>query len=201
MTEFRDLYGAVYIFENVKAQRVKVGMTINKVASRLEAINDMWLEHKVTCQICGGRRLASISGFIPRHIVSGNECPGGYALPIEKEVSLAEYHLNVLKNRVSGLSSSEKGSAIRLINNLEKRIERYRNYNPPVGEWLFRVAFYTNCAEKVELLSHEILEEYLDKTAPFGEVFGCSVSIATNAVERVLRNLDLLHSVRKEVHE
>jgi hypothetical protein len=76
MVEFRHLCGAVYIFENSKAQRVKVGMTINFVADRLSVINDMWLERKVTCQICGGR-LFNIGGHVPQHVVSGIGCPGG----------------------------------------------------------------------------------------------------------------------------
>jgi hypothetical protein len=46
MIEFRYLHGAVYIFENAKAQRVKVGMTINNVVDRLSDVNDMWLERK-----------------------------------------------------------------------------------------------------------------------------------------------------------
>jgi hypothetical protein len=44
--EFLFTQGAVYIFENIKAQRVKVGMTaigINDVADRLRDVNDMWL--------------------------------------------------------------------------------------------------------------------------------------------------------------
>src|SRR5687768_8383702 len=113
MMEFRYLHGAVYIFENTKAQRVKVGMTINNVFLRLKDINGMWLDQKVTCQICGGRRLA-IGMFIPRHVVSGKDCRGGYALPLEKDVRLAESHLENLKNCFSDLSSSEKGSASRI---------------------------------------------------------------------------------------
>jgi len=201
MVEFRYLHGAVYIFENSKAQRVKVGMSsmsTTNVFDRLRDVNDMWLERKVTCQICGGRRLANISGLIPHHVVSGIGCPGGNALPLEKDVALAESHIQYIKNRHSELSGSEKGSATRIVNTLEKRIERYRHHNRPVGEWLFRVAFYTECAEQVELLSHEILAEKLDKAAPFGEVFCCSVSEATEAVEKVLSQLELLHSVRKE---
>jgi hypothetical protein len=53
------MHGVVYILENIEAQRVKVGMTINDVALRLRDANDMWLEHKITCQICGGRRLVT----------------------------------------------------------------------------------------------------------------------------------------------
>lgn len=55
MVEFRYLHGAVYIFENPKAQRVKVGVSTSSVGSRLSDVNDMWLGRKVTCQICGGR--------------------------------------------------------------------------------------------------------------------------------------------------
>ncbi len=201
MVEFRYLHGAVYIFENSKAQRVKVGMTImstSNVVDRLRDVNDKWLERKVTCQICGGRRLVNIEGLVPQHVISGRGCPGGNALPLEKDVTLAESYLENMKNRLSELSGSEKGSAIRIVNNLEKRIERYRHHNRPVGEWQFRVAFYTECAEQVELLSHKILEEHLDKLAPFGEVFCCSVSVATEAVETVLSQLGLLHSARKE---
>lgn len=203
MVEFRYLHGAVYIFENPSAHRVKVGMTSMgtvTVADRLRDVNDKWLERKVTCQICGGRRLVNIEGLVPQHgdVVSGRGCLGGNALPLEKDVTLAESYLENMKNRLSELSGSEKGSATRIVNNLEKRIERYRHYNQPIGEWQFRVVFYTKCAEQVELLSHKILEKHLDKLAPFGEVFCCSVSVATDAVETVLSQLGLLHSARKE---
>ena len=48
MVECRYLHGAVYVFENSQAQRVKVGMTINNVADRLRHVNDMWLGRKAT---------------------------------------------------------------------------------------------------------------------------------------------------------
>jgi len=203
MVEFRYCHGAVYIFENSKVQRVKVGTTImstSNVVTRLRDVNDKWLERKVTCQICGERRLANFAGFVPQHVVSGIVCPGGNELPLEKDVTLAESYLENMKNRLSELSGSEKGSATRIVNNLEKRIERYRHYNRPVGEWQFRVIFYTKCAEQVELLSHKILEEYLDKLAPFGEVFCCSVSVATKAVETALSQLGLLNTAKKEAN-
>ncbi|MFV1976839.1 MAG: hypothetical protein ACC651_13900 [Candidatus Scalindua sp.] len=173
-------------------------MTINNIDDRLGDVNDKWLEKKVTCQICGGRRLVNIRGHVPQHVASSIGCPGGNALPLEKDVTIAESYLENMKNRLSELSGSEKGSATRIVNNLEKRIERYRRHNQPVGEWQSKVAFYTECAEQVELLSHKILEEHLDKLAPFGEVFCCSVSVATEAVETVLSQLGLLHSARKE---
>jgi hypothetical protein len=191
--------GAVYVFENSKAQRVKVGMTaigVNDVDDRLRDVNDMWLERKVTCQICGGR-LVHIGGLVPQHVKSGIRCPGGHALPLEKDVALAESYLENIKNRLSELAGKEKGSATRIVNTLEKRIERYRHYNRPVGEWQFSVAFYTENVAEVESLSHKILAERLDKQAPFGEVFCCSVSEATKAVETALSQLGLLHSARK----
>jgi len=197
MVEFRYLYGAVYIFENPKAQRVKVGMTSNNVSGRLSDVNDMWLERKVTCQICG-KRSVNIGGNVPRHVVSGIRCSGGNALPLEKDVALAESYLVNLKDRLSLLSGSKKGSVTKIIKTLEKRIAMYRHYERAVGVWQLSTVFYTECAEQVELLAHEILAERLDRLAPFGEVFCCSVSEATEAVETALSQLGLLHSARKE---
>jgi hypothetical protein len=194
---FRYMRGYVYIFENPEAQRVKVGMTTVHFADRLADINDIWLERKVTCQICGGR-FVNKGGYVPPHSMSGYLCPSGGALPLEKDVSLAESHLEAYKNCYADLSGSEKGSTTRKIKTLEKRISQYRNYNGPVGKFYFRTAFYTECAEQVELLSHEILDEHLDRLAPFGEVFCCSVTEATEAVESVLSRLELLESAKKE---
>ena len=199
MVKFLYPHGVVYVFENSEAQRVKVGMTgigVNHVEDRLRDVNDMWLERKVTCQICGGR-LVNIGGLVPQHVKSGIRCQGGRALPLEKDVTLAESYLANMKNRLSDLCDSKKGSTIRIVNTLEKRIERYRHHNRQVGKWQFRVAFYTEGVAEVESLSHKILAELLDKLAPFGEVFYCSVSEATKAVETALSQLGLLHSVRR----
>lgn len=199
MVQFLYPHGVVYIFENSKAQRVKIGMTgigVNNVDDRLRDINDMWLERKVTCQICGGR-LVNNGGLVPQHVKSGIRCPGGRALPLEKDVALAETYLEKVKNRLSELTESEKGSATRIVNTLKKRIEKYRHHNRPAGEWQFRVAFYTEGVAEVEVCTHKILAERLDKLAPFGEVFCCSVSEATEAVETALSQLGLLHSARK----
>jgi hypothetical protein len=65
--------------------------------------------------------------------------------------------------------------------------------------WQFGIGFYTECAEQVELLSHEILAERLDKAAPFGEIFCCSVAEATEAVESALSRLGLIDSAVKKV--
>jgi hypothetical protein len=200
MVEFLYPRGAVYILENPKAQRVKVGMTaigVNDVVDRLRDVNDMWLERKVTCQICGGR-LVNVRERVPQHVKSGIGCPGGDALPLEKDVALAESHLQHMKNRLSDLSGSEKGSAIRIVNTLEKRIQRYRHHSRPVGEWQFRVAFYTQGVAEVESLSHKFLAEHLDRLAPFGEVFCCSVAEATEAVESALSRLGLIDSALRK---
>lgn len=202
MVEFLYPHGVVYVFENPEAQRVKVGMTgigVNNVGDRLRDINDMWLQRKVTCQICGGR-LVNVGGLVPEHVKSAIRCSGGRALPLEQDVALAESHLQHVRSRLNELVYSEKGSATRIANTLEKRIDRYRHRNRQVGTWQFRIAFFTKGVAEVESLSHNILAEHLDKLAPFGEVFCCSVSEATKAVETALSQLGLLHSARKETH-
>ena len=78
---------------------------------------------------------------------------------------MAESHLENMKNRLSELSGTEKGSVTRQIKTLEKRIEMYRHHNRPVGEWEFRVAFYTEGVAEVESLSHKILAEHLDRAS------------------------------------
>jgi hypothetical protein len=200
MGQFLYPHGVVYIIENSTAQRVKVGMTgigVNSVVDRLRDVNDMWLERKVSCQICGGR-LVNVGGRVPHHVVSGKGCPGGAALPLETNVEIAELYLENMKRRISELSGVEKGSVSRKIKTLQKRIEKYRYHNLPAGKWQFRVAFYTEGVAEVELRAHKILAEHLDKLAPFGEVFCCSVSEATEAVETALSELGLIHSARKE---
>lgn len=202
MIEFLYPHGVIYVFENPDAQRVKVGMTgigANNVGDRLRAINDMWLERKVTCQICGGR-LVGVGGVVPEHVKSGNRCSGGRALPLEKDAALANAHLQNVRSRLNELVGSEKGSATRIASTLEKRLERYRNRNRQVGTWQFRIAYFTEGVAEVESLSHNMLAEHLDKLAPFGEVFCCSVSEATTAVEAALAQLGLLHSARKTTH-
>ena len=202
MSQFRYMRGAVYILENLTAQRVKVGMTINDVALRLKDANDMWLGIKVTCQICGGRRLAHWNGrtprLVPRHVLSGTSCPGGNALPLEHDIELAKAHLESLRMRVVNATSSERGAMVRQINTLEERIRLRRQHSDPIGTWKIGTVYYTECAEHVELLSHELLAEHLDRSAPFGEVFNCSISEARVAVEKTLEQLNLLAQAKRE---
>lgn len=199
MAKFLYPSGSVCVFENSEARRVKVGMTgigVNDVVDRLRDVNDMWLERKITCQICGGR-LVNVLGLVPQHVKSGIGCPGGGALPLEKDVALAETHLEITKHRLSKLVGSEKGSATRVVRTLEKRIENYRHYKRPPGEWQFRVAYHTEGVAEVEALSHDLLAKHLDRLAPFGEVFSCTVSEAIEAVETALCQLGVFGSVRK----
>lgn len=192
-----DFRGAVYILENHEVQRVKIGTTINNIAGRLDAVNDMWLGRKVTCQICAGR-LVNMSGHVPQHVLSGRRCPGENALPLEKDITLAESHLKNLEMCHSELSGSEKCSVTRKIKTLKRRIELYRNFARSAGAWKYRVGFYTKCAGDVESLTHAILAERLDTRAPFGEVFTCSVVEAAEAVEAALGQLGLLDSAMRE---
>ncbi len=198
MVELNYQRGAIYILENSKAQRVKVGMTTNDVVDRLRSVNDMWLGQKVTCQICGARVFINDRGFAPKHVKDGRNCKGGDALPLEKDVALAESHLENLKKSLGELSGSEKGSVTRKVRNLEGRIDLYRNRDKPVGRWQIGTVYHTEKIEQVELLSHKILADRLDRKALFGEVFSCSLQEATEAVEAALSQLDLLDSARKE---
>jgi DNA-directed RNA polymerase subunit RPC12/RpoP len=202
VTQFRYMRGAVYILENLTAQRVKVGMTINDVELRLRDANAMWLERKITCQICGARRLAKVNlripRVVPRHSASGINCPGGNARSLEHDTSLATDHLEYLKREVEQLSGTEKASMVRRINKLEERLFLRSQHQRAVGRWNIGTVYYTDCAEQVELLSHEYLAEHLDRHAPFGEVFSCSISRAREAVEMALNRLGLLDRARCE---
>jgi hypothetical protein len=207
--------GAVYIFENTEAKRVKIGITFvgtSYIEGRLRAVNDMWLGRKVTCQICGGRllnimglvpqhvgseRLPSIKAYVPIRISGGRHCWGGNALPLEKDVALAESYRDIIMNRLGQFTGSEKISAIRITNTLKKRIEKFRQYCRQAGTWVFKAVYYTGDVAQVEFLAHKILADHQDKQAPIGEVFCCSVSEATEVVETALSHLGLLDSARK----
>jgi hypothetical protein len=97
------------------------------------------------------------------------------------------------------LTGTGKASVTRQLQTLERRIERHRRYSPPVGEWVFSVAFYTEGVAEVESLSHQILAEHLDRGAPFGEVFRCSVQVAMDAVEAAMSQLGVFHSAKKKL--
>jgi len=114
MSQLLYLTGSVYVLENSAAKRAKVGMTgigVNDVADRLQDINDMWTERKITCQICGGR-LMKVGALVPRHVKNGTVCVGGNAPPLESGVVLAEQQLEKTLARIGALAGAEKGSAV-----------------------------------------------------------------------------------------
>ncbi len=199
MTEFRHMHGRVYILENEEAKRVKVGMTTNRVEERLRDVNNMWLGIKGTCQICGGRRFINGKGFINRHVLSGVHCPGSNSLPFEKDSSLAISYLTKLENNQDVFNRSNQGSFTKLINQLKQRISRFQALGELLGHWKINTVYHTTSAENVELHTHDILSDCLDKGAPIGEIFSCSIEEARNAVELALDQLKLLQSAKKDV--
>ena len=190
--------GIVYIFANPEAGRVKVGVSCG-LGDRLLALNDLWTGRTVTCQICGGR-LGNVGRPIRSHKAGGTECPGGYALPMERDVTVAERHLETMKAQVGEVSGTTRGSLTRRISTLAARIERFRGYVWPVGMWYSHTEFRADRVEAVEKRAHQILADHLDDTAPLGEVFTCSPEKAVQAVEAALGELGLLEgSIKKEM--
>lgn len=193
-------HGAVYIFKNHKANRVKVGTTSNKIEERLSDINAKWLGRRVTCQICG-TRLLSVKGKIPSHGGGLAHCEGGDALPLERDVSIAKAYLTVLNKRYDELTGSEKGGVARNINSLKRRIDIFEHRTSPTGIFYLNTVYYTDFSDKVELLAHKYLYKYLDQKAPIGEVFCCSVEVATEAVDKALDDLGLLSAAKREIED
>jgi len=181
---------AVYILQNAEADRVKVGMTTNDVSLRLQEVNDTWLEHRLTCQICGTRRLAKPAAISPRrmpkHSSLGRECPGGNQPPLEWDTTLARSHLDSMK---ASVARGDKVSLTRQIRTLEQRIERRSQHTRALGYWVLDTVIPTERALEVERRAHELLAAHLDTTAPLGEVFRCSVAEAKAALDRALHEL------------
>ena len=74
--------------------------------------------------------------------------------------------------------------------------------NLPLSVWIYKQAYETKNYQEVEKLSHKYLKDYIDKDAPIGEVFKCSVDIAIKAVEDVLKDLHLSnYAVKVEVKD
>ena len=87
---------------------------------------------------------------------------------------------------------------IREINRTNPDIEYFNgDKNLPLSFWQYRYSFKTSDFVEVEKLAHKYLNEYLDKEAPVGEVFNCSVDKAINAVEDALKDLDLLEQAER----
>ena len=199
-------YGAVYIFENIEARRVKVGITINpnqvkRNEGRLKDANDIWFERVGKCQICGTRLEINSQGLLSEHLISGRKCIASNCPPLELSTSVAESYLLELREQHESLSGSEKGSCTKKIKTLERRIEQYSNKARKVGRWELRVLYYQSSPAALEKEAHKILDEYLDHNAPMGEIFSCSVSKAKEAIESVLTDWDILSSTETEVFE
>ena len=106
---------------------------------------------------------------------------------------------NVKTNRVKvGMTGGAVMQRIREINRTNPDIEYFNgDKNLPLSFWQYRFSFKTSEFEEVEKLAHKYLNEYLDKEAPIGEVFNCSVDKAINAVEDALKDLDLLEQAER----
>jgi hypothetical protein len=128
-TNFLYPRGIVYVFENSQVKRVKVGMTgigVNSVSDRLRDGNDMWLERKVTCQICGGR-LVNVGGFVPNHVAVAKNCLGGAAPPLERDVGLAASYLESMRSRSIELHGTERGSIVRRLELWKRELQGTSN--------------------------------------------------------------------------
>ncbi len=181
-----NLSGTIYILENLEASRLKIGVTINNPVERLKDVSRIWNGTKGICQVCSSRRLLLPDGRMPKHVLSGNHCYGSGALPIESDVTIASQELNRLKANLELKVGRAKGSAAKRVKSLECLIETYRNKPIQVGTWQMCTSFVTSNAYRVEQIIHELLANYLDESAPFGEVFTCSATEAIVAVEKAL---------------
>jgi hypothetical protein len=106
---------------------------------------------------------------------------------------------NIKTNRVKvGMTGGAVMQRIREINRTNPDIEYFNgDKNLPLSFWQYRYSFKTSDFVEVEKLAHKYLNEYLDKEAPIGEVFNCSVDKAINAVEDALKDLDLLEQAER----
>lgn len=195
---------SVYIMENAEASLVKVGITMNSDERRRVEVNQLWLGTQGTCQVCAVRlhvKRINRKKLIPKHPKYGVSCIGSYALPLEKDSTLAREHLMSLKANLKGLTGTEKGSFTRKVNKLEERIKRFEGFNKLEGIWRVDTVYYTAKSEAVESLAHKTLSEYLVSNVPLGEIFRCSVFEARNAVGLALQQLGLSDSARMEIFD
>ena len=87
---------------------------------------------------------------------------------------------------------------VREINRTNPDIEYFNgDKNLPLAFWQYRCSFKTSEQYEVEQLAHKYLDKYLDKEAPIGEVFNCSVDKAINAVEDALKDLNLFEQAER----
>ena len=106
---------------------------------------------------------------------------------------------NTRTNRVKvGMTGGSVWDRVREINRTNPDIEYFNgDKNLQLAFWQYRCSFKTSEQYEVEQLAHKYLDKYLDKEAPIGEVFNCSVDKAINAVEDSLRDLDLFEQAER----
>lgn len=175
----------VYILENKDAGRIKIGATVNHPNDRLLDISRMWRAIKGRCQICLSWRML-VDGRMPDHV----QCTGSGELPLEYSTQLAEEQLADLQEQLQSLSYSDLNFATKRIKNLTKILQNYKENPSRLGFWELRTSFQTDSAYLVEECVHLKLENYLDREAPFGEVFSCTPEQAIEVVENVIAQLE-----------
>jgi len=110
---------------------------------------------------------------------------------------------NSKTNRVKvGMTGNEVMQRIKEINRTNPNKEYFNgDNNLPLSFWQYRCSYQTYKFEEVEKLAHKYLNDYLDKEAPIGEVFNCSVDIAISGVEDALKDLDLFEQAIKWIEK
>jgi hypothetical protein len=176
----------VYILENIEAQRIKIGATLNHPDDRLTDIARMWRAFKGRCQICLNWRMLN-KGLMPKHVLSGKHCSGSGVLPLERSTFLAEKQLIDLQEQLPLLRGADLNYATKRIKNLQKILQNYKDNPVRIGKWQLRASFETESAYFIEKIVHKALAVHLDKAAPFGEVFRCSVEEAVSIIETAIK--------------
>lgn len=199
MVVYRDGFATIYILENSEAGLVKVGVTINNPAERLRALADLWHGRYGTCQVCGARLLLR-KRRLWDHRKNGTRCPGSLELALEQDSSVAEWYLQVLRERLTSAAGVEITSAKRMIKRLEKLVALPRHSESIIGSWALRYEVFTARPYEAELLSHSFLSRRLDVSAPHGEVFRCDFKEAHAAVERALNELGVAQTAEPRLH-
>jgi len=178
--------GYIYILDNPKARRVKVGMSINSPELRLKMHNDHWLGITSTCQICLTRRLTGPDGRVPKH-----NCRGAGELPLERDTTLAREKLEEMKAYEASLGKPKKRPSKR-IQTFERRIPIYETHFASQPEpWVLVDTVRVDDVEAAEKVVHQLLSEFLDTEALIGEVFICSVEQARKALSDALETSGL----------
>jgi hypothetical protein len=145
----------------------------------------MWCAFKGRCPICLSWRALN-KGLMPRHVLSGKHCSVSGELPLERSVFLAEKQLIDLQEQLPLLRGTDLNYATKRIKNLQKILQNYKDNPMRIGKWQLRASFETESPYFIEKTVHKALAEYLDKSAPFGEVFLYSVEEAITVIEQAI---------------